>query len=582
MGTGNCSGGVLERVPFYRAPAYPYFLGLIYAIFGHGYYIPRLIGIIIGSLSCVLIFLAGRELFSHKIGLLSALLACFYGMFLYFDSMLLTVYLEIFFCLLGMFWLLKWLKNRTSTTITISGLFWGLATITRPNFLVFVPIFAGYVLITSKQESLKKRLTPIGLFITGMLPAVLTVMIINVCIGKDSVLLAWNGGINFYLGNNPSANGWSATSPELDATWWGGYTDAIIIAEKEVGHRLLPSQVSNYWFNRGMNYIFSNPFAWASLTLRKIYLLFNSFELSNNQSIQQFEKFSPLFRIPILNFGFVLAFAIWGLICSIRKKTTRLVQLFLLFYAFAIVIFFVTARYRMPLVPFLMIFASYCVFWIVQKVKERKKKQIVLTISIVAAMIFFVNTDFYGTRFIYHSNIHISLGNRYFASGDYSNAVNEYKEALTYDPDNTDAMNALGNSYMMLGRPYDAEELFKQSINVNKTADALCKLGVINFRSGRMDSAEIYLTDAIVMDSTDPEAYYYIGMFYAYNKKPELAIKNLEVSLRYYPDPQYLNNIHYNLGKLYLEIRNIKEARKHLLQAGVKYKDVSKLLEKLE
>lgn len=573
-------GHLFERIPFYRAPAYPYFLGLIYAIFGQGYYLPRLISIIIGALSCILIYFIGKELFSHKVGVLSALLACFYSMLLYFDSMLLTVNLEIFFCLLGIFWLLKWLENRTNLSIILAGVFWGLASITRPNFLIFVPVLAIYILIILKRESIRKRLNFVMLLITGIIPIVLPVILINTVVGKDFVLLSWNGGINFYLGNNQFAKGWTATSPEIDATWWGGYKDAIIVAEKETGKKLLPSQVSNYWSKRGFNYIFSKPFDWAILMLKKIYLLFNSFELPNNQSIQTFKKFSPLLQIPLLNFGIIIALAIWGFIRSVWKKKITLIFLFLLSYSFSIVIFFVTARYRMPLVPFLLIFASNSVFWFVQKLKERKQRQIVLPIIIIIAIIAFVHTDFLGTHVdsVDNSVIHATYGHKFFASGDYDKATVEYRRALKYDPKNIKTINVLGVTYIMLGRQNDARKLFRKSLDIKENADAFFKLGLINFELDMMDSAQMYFTSAIELDSTNPEIYYYAGMSYACDEKRQLAIKNLEASLQYHPAPKYINNTHYNLGLLYLEIGDIDEAKRHLLQAGLEYKDVSKLL----
>lgn len=571
-------GDVFGNVPFYRAPAYPYFLGLIYSIFGQGYYIPRLIGIIIGSLSCVLIYLIGRELFSSRVGLLAALLACFYSMFLYFDTMLLTTNLEVFFCLLGVVYLLRWLKNKTNSHIIAAGVFWGLASITRPNFLVFVPVFTLYILFSFRKESLKQRLQPIALFVIGMLPALMAVIVINVVLGHDAVLVAWNGGINFYLGNNQFASGYSATSPELDATWWGGYKDAIIIAEKEIGQKLLPSQISHYWFMRGFNYILSKPLDWAALMLKKIYLFFNSFDLSNNQSIDTFKIFSPLLRIPLLNFGLVVVLAIWGFICSARRRQITVIYLFLLSFAFSIILFFVTARYRMPLVPFLLIFASYTVFWIIRKFKEKKHKKIVPAIITIIVIGLFVHSDLYGTHGIDYSLIHASLGNRFFASGNYRKAIEEYKEALTHDPKNTDAMNALGNTYVMLGQLNNAMQLFRKSLNIQKSADALCKLGLINVQLGRLDSAQVCFNEAAKLFSTNPEVYYYTGLYYAYSKQPKLAIENFERSLQYYPDPQYINSIHYNLYKLYLEIGEIDEAKKHLLKVDVQYKDVSKLL----
>jgi tetratricopeptide (TPR) repeat protein len=566
-------GHLFSNAPFYRAPAYPFFLGLVYAIFSNGYYIARLFGLIIGAFSCVFIYLVGRELFSHSVGLIAALLACFYGMFLFYDAMLLTVYLEILFSLLALFWLLKWLKHRNSRSIFISGVFWGLASITRPNFLIFVPVIAVYVLLAIKDIPMNARLKYVLLLIAGLLPSVIPVILINVLIGKDFVPIAWNGGINFFLGNNPSANGWSATSPELDATWWGGYKDAIIVAGKALHKEyLLPSQVSNYWFIRGINYIFTNPLGWLGLMLKKVYLLLNSFELSNNQSIQGFQQYSFLLRIPLLNYGTILALAIWGIICSVREKNkgTFLTIFFLVAYSFSIVIFFVCARYRIVLVPFLLIFASHAVIWIIRKIKEKMYRGTVLIIIGMIALIVFFNTDFYGTHVIDQSKIHESTGNRFFDVHKYSKAIEEYNKALSYDPKNTDAMNALGNTYMMLRQLAPAEKLFKASLGIKTSVDALCKLGIIYMGKNDMDSAKVYFDEAIAMNSTNPEVYYYTGMFYAYNKSPQLAIKYLETALGYYPDPKYLNNIYVNLSKLYLEIGNKEESAKYFQKASVK------------
>lgn len=576
------TGKLFERTPFYRAPGYPYFLGLIYVAFGKDYFVPRLIGIIIGALSCVLIYLIGKEMFSHKIGVLAGLLGCFYGMLIYFDSMLLTVYLEIFFCLLGIFWILRWSKTQENRHILISGVFWGLASIVRPNFLIFVPVLALYLLFHYKKQSLIRRLKTIGLFVCGIIPFVIAVMTINLIAGKDVVMLAWNGGVNLHFGNNPAANGWSATSPEINATWWGGYRDAIVIAEKATGHELRPSQVSNYWFKRGFSYIFSQPFAWVKLMAKKIYLFCNSFEISNNQSIVSFREYSLLMRLPLLNYGLVFALSILGIVLSAAKKRIWIINLFILSYVFSIIIFFVTARYRMPIVPFLFIFSSYTIFWIIQKIKKKDFKKTALVAVAFIAIFIVCNLDLYGSHIVNKSFIHVSLGNRYFEQGNFKKAIEEYKESLTHNPKNTDALNALGNTYMMLGRRNEATGLYRKSLSISPTMDALCKLGIIHSMQGIVDSAQYYLNAAVDYDSTNPEAHYYLGMHYANNKKPKNAIHNLELALMHYPEPQYTRNIHYNLGKLYIEIGSLDKAEQHLLEAGVTYKDVSMLLERIK
>lgn len=573
-------GNLFERAPFYRAPGYPLFLGSVYAIFGHNYHLARLIGVIIGAFSCVLIFLIGTELFSTRVGVLAGLLACFYSMFLYFDSMLLTVYLEIFFCLLGLLFLVKWVKHKTNGKLILAGVFWGLVSIIRPSFLIFIPVLVIYLFIITKNIPFGKRLKPALLFIVGLIPPILAIMIINITVGKDMTLLAWNGGINFYLGNNPGANGWSATSQEIDATWWGGYKDAILIAQNEMGKDLAFSQISNYWFTKGLQYICSKPLNWAGLMLKKLYILVNSYELSNNQSIKTFVKFSRLLQIPILDYGLIIVIGLLGAALSPKRKETTLVLLFLITYSIGVILFFVPARYRMPLVPFLLIFTAYAIFWFFQKVKKKQLKQIAIFSVVVIAMIVFVHTDLYGTHqdTVKSSEVYATYGNYYFSSGNYEKAIAEYKEALIFDPDNTGAMNALGDAYFMLGQQNDAIRVYRKSIKIKKNVDGLCKLGIINFQLHQMDSAQSCFLDALAMDSTNPEIYYYIGMSYALSNEPEVAIENLEKSLNYYPDPKYLNNIHYNLGKLYLVIGNNEQAKRHLFESGMEQQEIHRLV----
>src|SRR5205085_8788818 len=58
---------------FYQAPLYPYFLGVVYSIFGRDLLIVRIVQALIGSASCVLLGMAGARLFSKRVGLIAAL-----------------------------------------------------------------------------------------------------------------------------------------------------------------------------------------------------------------------------------------------------------------------------------------------------------------------------------------------------------------------------------------------------------------------------------------------------------------------------------------------------------------------------
>ena len=83
------SGDWIGKEAFFRAPLYPYFLGVIYRLFGPDYLTPRIIQAVLGSISCVLLYLITRRLFGERAALLAGAAAGAYGMLIYFDAELL-------------------------------------------------------------------------------------------------------------------------------------------------------------------------------------------------------------------------------------------------------------------------------------------------------------------------------------------------------------------------------------------------------------------------------------------------------------------------------------------------------------
>jgi len=93
-------GQPFHQGPYFRAPLYPYFLALIYSLFGHSYLAPRILQFLIGSLSVVLIYFLGKRTFGPAVGRIAAVLAAVYGTFIYFEGELLIPVLIIFLDLL--------------------------------------------------------------------------------------------------------------------------------------------------------------------------------------------------------------------------------------------------------------------------------------------------------------------------------------------------------------------------------------------------------------------------------------------------------------------------------------------------
>ena len=91
------NGDWLGKGVFYQAPLYPYFLGVVYALFGTNLLVVRGIQIAIGATSCVLLAHAGRSFFSRATGLLAALILAVYPTAIFFDCSIQKSVLDLFF-----------------------------------------------------------------------------------------------------------------------------------------------------------------------------------------------------------------------------------------------------------------------------------------------------------------------------------------------------------------------------------------------------------------------------------------------------------------------------------------------------
>jgi hypothetical protein len=201
----------------------------------------------------------------------------------------------------------------------------------------------------------------------------------NYSVSRDFVLIAWQGGYNFYLGNNPEATGWSTMAPQMHRSLEGGIADAIRLAEEERQTKLKASQISGFWYGKGIQSILSQPIAWLELMGRKTLYFWKGYEIPNAQNAYLNRDFSVLLdsllgkSLIYVPFGLVGPLSILGLlICLRRIRQYLLLYLFVLSYSASVIVFFVCSRFRMPVIPILIMFASFLVWWLHQKIKNRQ------------------------------------------------------------------------------------------------------------------------------------------------------------------------------------------------------------------
>ena len=566
---------------FFRAPFYPYFLGIIYKLFGHNYFIPRLIQHLIGSFSVILIYFLARRLFNRKVAVLSAILSSIYGVLVYYEDELLLDFLLVFFGVLLVLLLYRAEEKPKSSGFFIAGLVASLFAITRPNLLIFIPFILLWILFLLKFN-FKKKIVFSLFFLLGLFALILPITVRNYLVAKDFVLISSQGGINFYIGNNPQADGTSAFLPPYGDDW--EYQDAVYEVQKSINKLPRPSEVSDYYLHKGVDFIIHSPGKFLTLFLKKAYLFWNSFEISNNQDIYFFRNYSSLIRILPVGFWIIGPLSLVGILLSLKNwRKYFLVLTFILSYSFSVLLFFVNSRFRLPVLPLLIIFSSFALIQLFRYFKESSFKKLFLSIAILVLFFFLCNSNLYhldktnfsqsyfslGNLFLKKGNFpkaeeeyslalqenpslpraHLNLGNIYFHQKDYSRAEKEFLEELKANPRQEKAYNNLSVLYRIQGDDLKAITLAKQALEIKPYyKEAYINLALAYLKMENHLSAESSLVSALALFPSFAELRFYLGLVYQKQGKSDQALTEYAQLLSQRPETQ---DVEYNLGLIY-------------------------------
>lgn len=546
---------------FFRAPLYPYLLGLTYRIFGHNFLAPRILQAMLGAISCLLIYFVGKGVFDWRVGMLSGGIASIYGPFIYFEGELLITSLIVF---LDLSLILLLLKARNLSVWLCAGVVLGLSAIARPTILIFLPFLLLWMWLRHRGHFRRYAPAVLG----GVVLFVAPVAFRNYLVGKDLVLVASQGGVNFYLGNNPQADGASAIFPGIGDDW-----DEVSFAQKDVGRSLKPSEVSRYYYLKGMEFLKEKPGSFLKLLAKKVYLFLNGYEISNNQYIYRFGDYSPLLRVLLfrvgetrllrfaLPFGIICPLGISGLLLSMRNRRASLVRFFLFSYTASVIGFFVCSRYRTPLYPIFILFASFALFSLGEKLTHRELRPVLVSLPVILALFWFANSNLYGEDFLNPAQHRFNLGTAHLKRGEYAEAVGEYEEVLEIDPVYPRTHLNLGVAYHKQGLLGEAKQEYEKELKIwSEEARAYNNLGVIYRSEGAYEEAIRCGRRAIQIRPSYGEAYLNLGLTWERVGDLEAATEAYSKALDIEPS---LAEGHNRLGVIYLEKRESEKAIFH-------------------
>ena len=541
---------------FFRAPLYPYFLGLLYKLLGANLPVVRIVQSAIGSAGCGLTYLLARRLAaklqtpnpkprvpnrnsslrsslftlhsSDAVPVVAGLVMAVYPLAIWFDGELLLEGLLTFLVLLGFVLLMR--SRVEDRQWWLPGIVFGLATLARPNVLAFLAVLPVWLFLEYGGRRENPQITQIGrkrngrntvwtklLLVWGAAALViLPVTIRNYVVSREVVPIAWQAGTNFYIGNSPESDGVTAIVPGTRASWWGGYDDVKRLAEEAAGRPLRGAEIDRYWMARGLEFWRKQPGKALGLLLRKTFLWFAGFEVGNDRDLYAVKHYSfinyLLFDSRFLKFpfGILLPLALAG-VWFARRRWRRLMPLYLFVgaYSLSFIAFFVTSRYRMPMIPIVAILAATGLVGLIGPMASRERA-IALAVALAAFLLFNANLAGAGRQASPDQN-HLATALGLHGQGKDAEALAEVQRALEHDS----ATNVLSLETDLLVSKGDfagAERAARAAIRLHPTeADAHGALGNVFANAGELDSAAHYYEVALQRDPYSLQAWVNLG-----------------------------------------------------------------------
>jgi len=531
--------GVSSRYVFVSLPLYPYFLAFVYKLSNANIYFAYLVQIFLSSLSCSLIYLIGKRTFGGKVGVVSALISCFYGMFIFYSCILVGITLGIFLSLLAILLLLRKEKEGEEEILpfpnsflrfSCAGLILGLSSLVRAGIFLFFLLLIFYLLLKRVKKTL---LLTFALF---FLISPTIVLIRNYRISKEWLLTA-HSGVNFYLANNPKAEG--KFQGLLGRTCKEILENARLIAERKTGRSLTLEQASKFWQREAMRFIREHPSEFLFLFLKKFFIFYQAREIPDLISYFFLRKYSLSFlKLPFVSLRLVLPLAILGFLLTLRRQNLIL-HLFWLSQNLSLSLFWVNTRYRLLTVPVFIIFASFSLLWLRERIKRRERRKTLVFLSALLIFALLVNLkkeENNNQKAIFHYNTALA----YSQVKEYNKAIQELNEALLLEnkPSKFSSwiFEALGTVYYQKGEKSKAKEYFKKALKIYPQPDAHHNLGFIYQEEGKMFLAKQEYKRAINLNPHYPPAHYKLSQIYLEEGRVELALKEIEEVLKELPE----------------------------------------------
>ena len=169
-------------------PVWFFLTDLSYKIFGVNMFAARFLAVLFGALSILLIYLIVKELYNENLALISSVLLTFSSFHILMSLAEMDVAM-MFFVLLSMFFLVKFLKENKNSYLIFCYIFLGIAILIKQIAITFIPAFIIYFVYKRSKDKRIITFKQILTFALLMFIISLPVLTFNYLLYKDKGLV---------------------------------------------------------------------------------------------------------------------------------------------------------------------------------------------------------------------------------------------------------------------------------------------------------------------------------------------------------------------------------------------------------
>ena len=311
----------LGSEPFYLQGLYAYLLAVPLAITDQ-VVIGLLLQLVLAAGALWLLHRTAVSLLGATAGALSTLVLLGYHELAFYENKYLSVSLGASCNALALWAAVRCLQRPGAGALLGAGAAAGLAVLGRPNMAVALPFTAAALCLAARSAE-RPAVRTLLAYSLGVVLALAPMALRNqLVIGSPDVQPSHSGGIPFYIGNNPDANGRWNTAGGLISGQVG--RERIELAQ-HLGLKMqddaeLDRAVGDAMRDRALRFIRERPGDWLALELKKLWLT-----LGNHRFVRDYdargeaELIGGLWSAIALPFGVVLGLGVLGLHVIFRR-----------------------------------------------------------------------------------------------------------------------------------------------------------------------------------------------------------------------------------------------------------------------